>query len=133
VKPSSTTYRVIADYDYYADAIDKLWSETDIPKFPTVHPQIVAERDGKVIGFVARRHDKQGIIIEPMIAPTGIVWLRLVEAMERMLAAAGVRSYYFRLEPHRVKYQKMLLKHNYLAEEVGYQDGFYWFKREMVA
>ena len=136
MRPTSTSYRLIADYDYYAPQIEALWSATDIPKFPTVYPQIVAERNGKVIGFVARRHDEWAkvVLIEPMIAPNVIVFMRLAETLEKILKQAGVTSFYFRLEPHRVQYEKVLKKAGKdFVETLGYDSGFHWFKRTIVA
>ena len=132
LKPQSTSYRLIADYDYYADAIDKLWAETSIPKFPTVYPQIVAERDGKVVGFIARRHVKDNVVVEPVLAPNIFVYIRLIENLERVLKQAGVGFYYFRLEPQRVKHERLLRKGGEaFVKDLGYHDGYLWFRRSI--
>jgi len=130
VKPTSTSYRLIADYDYYAPQIEALWSATDIPKFPTVYPQIVAERNGDLIGFIARRHVTDTVMVEPILANSIFVYIRLIEHIESVLRKAGVSFYYFRVEPHRIKHEAMLKKHgNGFVTDLGYHDGYQWFRR----
>ena len=134
MKPVSTSYRLIANYEHYAPQIEALWGATDIPKFPTVYPQVVAERDGKVIGFVARRHDEgaQVVLLEPIIAPNLIVYMRLVETIEKVMKSAGVSSYYFRLEPHRVQHEKILKKAGEdFVTDLGHEGGFRWFRQSI--
>jgi len=130
MKPQSTSYRLIADYDYYAPQIEALWGETDIPTFPTVYPQIVAERNGDLIGFIARRHVTDTVMVEPILAKSIFVYIRLIEHIERVLKSAGVEFYYFRVEPHRIKHEAMLKKHgNGFVTDLGYHDGYQWFRR----
>ena len=130
MKPTSTSYRLIADYDYYAPQIEALWSATDIPKFPTVYPQIVAERNGDLIGFIARRHVTDTVMVEPILANSIFVYIRLIEHIESVLRKAGVSFYYFRVEPHRIKHEAMLKKHgNGFVTDLGYHDGYQWFRR----
>ena len=128
--PTATSYRLIADYDYYAPQIEALWSATDIPKFPTVYPQIVAERNGDLVGFIARRHVSDMVMVEPILAKSIYVYIRLIEHIERVLKQAGVSFYYFRVEPHRIKHEAMLKKHgNGFVTDLGYHDGYQWFRR----
>ena len=130
MKPTSTSYRLIADYDYYAPQIEALWSATDIPKFPTVYPQIVAERNGDLIGFIARRHVTDTVMVEPILANSIFVYIRLIEHIESVLRKAGVSFYYFRVEPHRIKHEAMLKKHgNGFVTDLGWHDGYQWFRR----
>jgi len=128
--PTATSYRLIADYDYYAPQIEALWSATDIPKFPTVYPQIVAERNGDLVGFIARRHVTDTVMVEPILAKSIFIYIRLIEHIERVLKQAGVSFYYFRVEPHRIKHEAMLKKHgNGCVTDLGYHDGYQWFRR----
>jgi len=128
--PTATSYRLIADYDYYAPQIEALWSATDIPKFPTVYPQIVAERNGDLVGFIARRNVTDTVMVEPILAKSIYVYIRLIEHIERVLKQAGVSFYYFRVEPHRIKHEAMLKKHgNGFVTDLGYHDGYQWFRR----
>ena len=128
---SKTKYRLVAERD--REHIDRLWDTTDIPKFPTSYPEIVAERDGEIIGFVATRYDKSGILIEPMICQSAVVYLKLWHAMEAVLEKAGVTAYSFRVEPHRVIYEKALnkrVKRGWI-KCLGYHGGFTWYQREI--
>lgn len=109
-----------------------LWDATDIPKFPTSPPEIVAERDGEIIGFVARHyHDDERILIEPMMAPNFFVYRRLWFMIEHELKRMGVHKYYFRVEPHRIVYEKALwgAEARGIIKSLGYFDGFSWFER----
>jgi len=129
MKPLHTTYRFAKEGD--REGIDRLWATTDIPKFPTSFPEIVAERDGQIIGFVARRHDEQGIIIEPMISPNAVVYLRLWHALEAILERSGVKRYFFRIEPHRIVYEKALKRREQRGwvQHRGYHGGYDWYER----
>jgi len=131
MRPLSTVYRLVDGND--RDKIERLWATTDIPKFPTSFPEIVAERDGEIIGFVARRHDEQGILIEPMICNSAIVYVRLVFAMEAALKASGVTTYLFRVEPHRIRFEQALKKmvKRGQVKDKGYQGGYFWFERSI--
>lgn len=117
------------------DQIDALWKATDIPKFPTYFPEIVAERDGEIVGFMARRYVKDlRVLVEPMIAPDKFVYGRLRRFMEKILKSMGVLEFHFRIEPHRVEYLEAL---NSAAKKervrsLGYHDGYYWFTRRCM-
>lgn len=130
MRPRETVYRKIQDADRHQ--VDKLWSTTDIPKFPTSFPEIVAERDGEIIGFVARRyHDDERILIEPMIAPNFFIYRRLWFRLEKELKTMGIRKYFFRVEPHRIVYEHALwgAEARGIIRSIGYFDGYNWFER----
>ncbi|KKL49571.1 hypothetical protein LCGC14_2314160, partial [marine sediment metagenome] len=115
------------------EQVEKLWDATDIPKFPTSYPEIVAERNGEIIGFVAVRYDKSGVLIEPMLCPNIRVYVGLWFALEEVLKKAGVKSYCFRVEPHRVVYEKALwgAEARGIIKSLGYYKGFSWFQRSI--
>lgn len=125
-----THYRYMTDAD--EEKVDALWETTDIPKFPTVSPKIVADRDMNIIGFVARRNvDDPRILVEPMIAPNIFVYRRLWRCIESALRQEGAESMWFRVEPHRVAYEKALwgAEARGLIFFRGYHKGFFWWER----
>lgn len=128
MKPVSTLYRLTEEQD--RPQIDQLWVEARIDKFRVWWPEIVAERAGKIIGYIAVRYNKDGLLVEPTIAPNHIVLMRLIESMENVLRVAGVMFYYFRIEPQRVRYLALLQKHGErLATSLGAHEGLNWYKR----
>ena len=67
-------------------------------------PTVVAERGGKVIGFVATRPDERAVIAGPLViegGPNPFVFLRLAEAYENVLRAAGVKAYLHQIDKSR--------------------------------
>ena len=111
--------------------MEKLWDATDIPKFPTSFPEIVAARDKEIIGFVATHHNPDCVLVEPMICPNIRVYVRLWFALEEVLKKAGVLTYSFRVEPHRVVYEKALwgAEARGIIKHLGYYKGYTWFQR----
>ena len=67
-------------------------------------PTIVAERDGKVIAFVSTKPDKRAVIAGPLVIEGGanpFVFLRLAEAYENVMLAAGVKAYLHHIDRER--------------------------------
>ncbi len=127
-----TTYRKMLPQD--RPKVEALWDTTDIPKFPTSFPEIVAERDGEIIGFVAMHHNQDQVLVEPMICPNIHVYIRLWCVLEGELKKAGVETYYFRVAPHHmVGYEHALrgAEARGIIESRGYQHGYYWFQRSI--
>ncbi|KKK48810.1 hypothetical protein LCGC14_3141370, partial [marine sediment metagenome] len=101
----NTTYRFLKEED--GAAVEKLWDATDIPKFPTSFPEIVAERDSEIIGFVAIHHNQECVLVEPMLCQGPATYWGLWHALEAIFKSIGVTSYSFRLEPHRVAHERL--------------------------
>lgn len=74
---------------------------------------------------------KDYILIEPMIAPSIIVYLRLLEALEKVFRGFKIDYYTFRIEPHRIKYLAFLdkVKKDFAVEDLGERGGFFYFRR----
>ncbi len=126
-----TTYRKMQPLD--EAKVQALWDTTDIPKFPTSYPEIVAERDGEIIGFIAVHHNQHYVLVEPMICPNGFVYIGLWRAIEEEFLKAGVDTYLFRIEPHRIVFLKALwgAQARGFIESLGDQHGYSWFKRSI--
>ncbi|KKK99390.1 hypothetical protein LCGC14_2633220, partial [marine sediment metagenome] len=89
--PRNTTYRLITERD--RPQIEALWDTTDIPKFPTSFPEIVAERDGEIIGFLAIHHNQECVLVEPMLCQGPATYWGLWHALEAIFKSIGVTNY----------------------------------------
>lgn len=127
-----TRYRRMIEAD--RPQVDALWDATDIPKFPTIPPEIVAERDGKIIGFVALRHNNECVLIEPMLCKSMFVYRGLWHRLDEELRKVGVKGYSFRVEPHRIGHEKALwgAQARGIVKSLGYYNGFYWWERKIA-
>jgi hypothetical protein len=80
-------------------------------------PTVAAERDGRVIGFLSTLPVDGAVVAGPLVlekAPNALLALRLGEAYEVVMRAAGVKFYYILADKNRVDYMEQL-------ERVGYQ------------
>jgi len=132
MRPTKTIYRFLEDKD--RDQITKLWNATDIPKFPTSYPEIVAERDGEIIGFLAIHHNQECVLVEPMLCQGRATYWGLWHALEAIFKSIGVTNYSFRLEPHRVAHERLANSRVKKGElkSLGYYGGFFWYERAVA-
>ena len=130
--PRNTTYRLITERD--RPQIEALWDTTDIPKFPTSFPEIVAERDGEIIGFLAIHHNQECVLVEPMLCQGPATYWGLWHALEAIFKSIGVTNYSFRLEPHRVAHERLANSRVKKGElkSLGYYGGFFWYERAVA-
>lgn len=56
-------------------------------------PTVVAERDGKIVGFLSTSSTDEGLYVGPLVCDGPIMAMRLTEAMELVLVQAGVSRY----------------------------------------
>lgn len=130
--PTSTLYRLKEPKD--VQAIRRMWEKSRLPKHATVFPEIVAERDGKVIGFLGTLKVDNAVVAGPLLLngkkQKAFTFLRLVEAYDRVLFMAGVKSYLFAIPEKMTEYQR-------LAEKIGLvpftvdADGDHWYERRI--
>jgi hypothetical protein len=67
-------------------------------------PTVVAERDGKVVGFVSTWPTEEAIVAGPLViedAPNPFLFLRLAEGYENLLRHAGVKVYLHTIDKTR--------------------------------
>lgn len=60
-------------------------------------PTVVAERDGRVVGFLSTIQREDAVWAGPLVVeaePKHLIWLRLAEAYENLLREAGVKTYF---------------------------------------
>ena len=131
---ATTTYKLIAkpsEYRALHRVAKKVGVKTDTGlSWPTV----VAQRDGKTIGFLSSRLKGENVIAGPLAidvdGPPIFVARRLVEFYEMFLYAARVPHYFFNINKDNDKWVRTvtdLLKLESYAEK----DGVLWFKRKL--
>lgn len=127
MKPIKTTYRLAAVPSDYR-AVRALSGTTERMTWPTV----VAERDGRIIGCFGTYFSDDAIVAGAMHAPHAIVGLRLIEAYERVLRLAGVRSYLFSIAVDAPASWRHTLKNSTdLVEPLGEHNGEQWYRRKL--
>jgi hypothetical protein len=75
-------------------------------KEPLGWPVVVAEENGKVIGFLATYPTDDALIAGPLVIEGGkrpFVFMRLVDAYENLMRMAGVSVYCFRVDRSNTK------------------------------
>lgn len=109
--PRDTLYRLAhSPRDYGACRALMLSQGQDATcSFPTV----LAEREGKIVGFCATQPRKDAVVAGPMavskdLPRPGITIIRLGEAYENVLRHAGVKVYWFHVEPHMKEWADIL-------------------------
>ena len=125
-----TTYRLAvgpADYKK-CRALMAEFIEPVALSFPTV----MAERDGKLIGFLATQPRKEAVIAGPLMLRerSPFVTLRLLEAYDNVMRAAGITAYHF--------YVKNGNQWREQVERLGFEawshdEGGAWYRRTLKA
>jgi len=78
---------------------------------PIGWPVVVAEEDGRVIGFLGTYPQEDVLMAGPLVIEGSkrmFVFLRLAEAYENVLRAAGVTQYLFTVEKSNEKHLKRI-------------------------
>ncbi len=131
---TGTTYKLIAKPSEYR-ALHRVAKKVGVKTDSGLSwPTVIAERDGKVIGFLSSKQKKGSVIAGPIAVDvdgaTIFVARRLVEFYELFLYAARVPHYFFNISKDNkrwVRTVKDLLKLEPYAEK----DGVLWFKRKL--
>ena len=74
-------------------------------------PTVVAERDGVVIGFLATQPTDAAVVAGPLVIEgtrNPFLFIRLVEAYENVLRAAGVKAYLHTIDKDRENHVEMM-------------------------
>lgn len=134
MRPANTIYRLSEPRDI--PMCKKIWEESS-DQFGGVKklswPTIIAERNGRLLGFVSTQPTKKMLVVGPLITRKpchSIVILRLVEAYEYILRKAGVSSYWFHVEKKNKQWLKLIYKLG--LKENDETDTGYWFERKLI-
>lgn len=128
--PDSTSYRLATEAD---EAEIQTLPDGDVPRaFPTV----VAERDGKIIGFLGTHALPNGIVAGPLTVDLpsdrarAIVAMRLIQTYEFVLMQApGITGYLYSVDgdaPWAAATARCDRTHY-----IGEVDGLQWFERRL--
>lgn len=95
-------------------------------------PVIVAEENGKAIGFLATYDTESALIAGPLVIEGSnrpFVFIRLVDAYENLLKTIGVSVYCFRIAKDNPERIAWVDKYGY--ERVGETETMMIYKREL--
>ena len=121
MRPMETTFSLVRP----GGAFNKLYALAKRTGKPLVSgtlnfPTVAAERDGRVIGFLSTLPVEGLIVAGPLVlekAPNMLLAIRLGEAYEVVLRAAGVTTYHHSVEKDRLEYISMLERLGYAKVE----------------
>ena len=97
-------------------------------------PTVMADRDGDIVGFLSTAPRKDAVIAGPLfirgdMRGQGFLTLRLGEAYENVMRAAGIREYLAVVDPGNERWTEALDAAG--LEPMGEHDGRLWFKRRL--
>lgn len=133
MRPFSTLYRLSEPGDVHT--CKQIWRENkDLFGAPQKlgWPTVVAQRDGRLLGFLSTDPTKKVIVAGPLIVGkncSAIIVIRLVEAYENIIRP-WVNGYYFHVEKKNSHWLKMIRKLDF--RETGKSRSGFWFYREFV-
>jgi hypothetical protein len=111
MRPSTTKYRLVKP----GGEFNKLYALAKRVGMPLATgtlnwPTVAAERDGKVIGFLSTLPTNEAILAGPLVIEhkSMLTAIRLIEAYEVVLKAAGVRTYLAQTAPKAVEWAMQL-------------------------
>ena len=126
----ATTYRLATSPRDYTRcrALMREFVEPVALSFPTV----MAERDGVLLGFLATQPRKEAVIAGPLMLRdrSPFVTLRLLEAYDNVMRAAGITAYHFYVRQGNAWRSQV----ERLGFEAWHQDeGGAWYRRTLKA
>ena len=108
--PARTLYR-LAHSPRDLSACHRLARDHGMDAKTFTFPTVVADREGEIVGFLATQPSKTAVVAGPLAVATPrplITVLRLLEAYENVLKAAGVSHYYFEVDAANHDWLRMI-------------------------
>lgn len=130
MRPTSTTYRLARPGGEY-NRLYALMEREGFGRMPLGWPVVVAERKGRVIGFLGTHPRKDAIVAGPLVVEGGRnmpMFIRLVDAYANVLRMAGVKSYFFGVAKGNSKAIERVQVLG--ATRIGEDEAEVWFQRE---
>ena len=134
--PTTTTYHLATSpRDYrFCQALYKA-AEPDGPPVRLGFPTVYAQREGAIIGFLSTNTKHKAVIagpltIDPTLKQPIFIAIRLVEAYEEVLKAAGVTAYLFHVDKQKASWLNAIQRSD--MQPYGGTDDALWFKREVA-
>lgn len=117
MKPTSTIYRLARA----GGEFNKLYALAkkqglSLPAGTLNFPTVLAERDGKVLGFLSTLPTTEAVLAGPLVMgqKSMLTAIRIAEAYEVVLRTAGVDTYFIQIDPARAEWSDTL-------ERLGYE------------
>lgn len=136
MRPNGTSYTLAVTPEDFA-AVEGLSDGYGIPKGKLAFPTIIARREsGEYVGAISRSGETDDmVLIEPAIAETPQIFIRLIESLENVLRSGGVTRYYFRVTPSKQneRYLSILKRLPDVNKNLGEgEEGDMWFRKDIV-
>lgn len=131
MRPVSTTYRLARPGGEF-NALYAMARREGLAGAKLGWPTVVAERDGRVLGFLSTHRRDDAIVAGPAVIDGGrniLMLLRLWQAYDVLMRAAGVRFYFFGVDKGNFRHIARVQSLNVPA--VGEDAEQVWFKREL--
>lgn len=119
----STLYKIAEEKD-----LGRILSEFELTDRLSM-PTVMAERDGKIVGFLSTHDNPNSVIAGPFVSKSKVVAVRLAQIYEAILKALGVKVYWFHVEHTNKDYLETVKKGGY--EVVEEDDAGVWFRRRL--
>ena len=111
---------------------NKFLREAEVEYKRLSFPTVMAERNGGIVGIVSTQPRKDMIAAGPIYVDvdgnTSFVLIRLIEAYENILRAAGVKDYYFSITGQILSIMTRLMG-SLEADKLEEVDGYTWFRK----
>ena len=131
MKPTHTKYRLAHPGGEYNRLYAMMKREMGIRE-PLGWPVVVAERDGRVVGFLGTADRDDVLIAGPLViegSHNPFMFLRLTEAYENVLRLACINSYYFTVDEGN--FEQVALVKSLGIPQVGQDKNKLIFLREL--
>ncbi len=131
--PARTDYRLAHTLDHYK-LCHALMDATETPKQALAFPTVYALRDGIILGFLSS-YTKGGavcagpLVLDPTQKAPGLTAIRLLDAYELILKAAGVSTFLFHIAKANPQWKALVDKfdlHPYHETEDAW-----WYRKEL--
>jgi len=128
--PRDTEYRLAASPRDYARCRDLMRGQPEASDTHLTFPTVMAERAGRLLGFLSTHPSKDAVIAGPLIlAPDlprpGFVTLRLGEAYDAVMRKAGMAFYWFHVPPELLSYHRVLQRMGFEVRDQNENGTFY--------
>lgn len=110
--------------------IRELIAISDVPQTKLGYPTILAKKEDEVVGVISTNPDEEFIMVEPLIAPNGFIFMRLIEHMETALKKVGCSSGLFRVPKVREKMYNIASKRPDIFTLVAENDAICIYRRD---
>ena len=108
MSPRDTRYRLACSPADYRRARAFLAERMEVGRLS--YPTVYGQRDGRVVGVLSTSTDQGAIVAGPLAVEgrSPFVALRLIEAYDRVMQAAGVSFYHFHVAADNARWREVI-------------------------